>query len=167
METKNKFVPHRVKYRWTEDFKENRSARALQMTVQKILGAHQLLESFRESSQFFARIEAPDRLPLTIFKDGRNLIIANYFHRDGEQEADPAMDLEIGAGGGWYPIHVHLADDYHSCVDGPLFVNSEERRKQVAFAAKWAADLITSGYESGDVTQLSGEIEQKTERKDT
>lgn len=159
METKNEPVPHRARYRWTEDFKGNSAARELQAAIQKILDAQQLLECFRASYLFFAQIESPGHLPLTIWKDERNLTVANYFKRDGEQEADPAMDLKISKDGDWYPIHVHLADDYRSCVDGPLCIDFEERRKQVAFAAKWAADLLNAGYERGEVTKLSGETE--------
>lgn len=166
MNTKKESARHRTRYRWTEDYKMNRAACELKVAVQKILGAHQLLECFRESDPFFARIEVPNFLSLTICKDGSYLTVANYFQRDGEQEADPAVDLEIGKDGDWYPVHVHLADDYRSCIDGPLFIDFEERRKQVAFAAKWAADLLTSGYEAGEITQLSGEIETKTKRKD-
>jgi hypothetical protein len=121
--------------------------------------AQQLLDCFRASYLFFAEIEAPGHLPLTIWRDEKNLTVAHYFKRDGEQEADPALDMEIGKDGAWYPLHVHLADDLRSCIDGPLSIDFEERRKQVAFAAKWAADLLTQGYDRGEVTKLSGEIE--------
>lgn len=159
MEAQKQIETHRAKYRWTEDFKGNRSAPELKAAVEKILAAHQLLDCFQASYLFFVQIEGSGCLPLTIWKDERNLTVANYFERDGEQEADPAMDLEISKDGAWYPLHVHLADDYRSCIDGPLCIDFEERRKQVAFSAKWAADLLARGYDRGEVTKLSGEIE--------
>jgi hypothetical protein len=74
--------------------------------------------------------------------------------------ADPAMELVEGKDGGWYPIAVELADgNIRQCADGPLRIDYEERRKQAAFAAKWAADLLTLGYEHGNVSQLWGENE--------
>lgn len=157
MEGQNRFETHRAKYRWMEDFKGNRSAAELKVAIETILSAHQLLDCFQSSYHFFAQIEVPGHLPLTIRKDDRNLTVANYFERDGEQEADPAMDLQFSKDGAWYPLHVHLADDSRSCIDGPLRIDFEERRKQVAFASKWAADLLANGYQHGEISKLWGE----------
>ena len=156
--TKIENAPRRPKYRWTEDFKGSCPATDLQNAVEKILAAHQLLGRFREGVRFHAQIELDGSLPLTIAKQDRHIAIAHPFLSDAEPANDPAMDLELGKDGAWYPVSVELADgDLRQCVDGPFQIDFEERRKQVAFAAKWAAGLLTEGYHQGEVSQLSGE----------
>ena len=156
--TKNENAIHRARYRWTEDFKGNWAASELKAAVETILAAHQLLGSLREGAHFHARIESGTLLPLIISKHDRQITVGQYFMQDCDTYADPAMDLEIGKDGAWYPISVELADgNCRQCVDGPLRIDFEERRKQVSFAAKWAADLLAQGYERGEVSQLWGE----------
>lgn len=151
-------LPCRTRYRWTEDFKGNRSASELKAAIEKILAAHRLLDCFQEGVRFLARIETSSVLPLTIIKQDRHLTVAHYFLQDGDTNADPAMDLEIGKDGAWYPVSVELADgNCRQSVDGPLQIDFEERRKQADFAAKWAVDLLTQGYGRGEVSQLWGE----------
>lgn len=151
-------LPHRTKYRWAEDFKDNRSAVELKAAIEKILAAHRLLGCFQEGARFLARIESSSALPLTIIKQDRHLTVAHYFLQDGDTNVDPAMDLEIGKDGAWYPVSVELADgNCRQCTVGPLKIDFEERRKQAAFAARWAADLLVQGYEQGEVSQLWGE----------
>lgn len=160
MDAQMKPQTHRTKYRWTEDFKGNRSAPELRAAVEKILAAHQLLECFKAGSLFYARIDVGAVLPLTITKQDRQITVGHYFMQEGETYADPAMELEEGKDGGWYPIAVELANgNTRQCADGPLRIDYEERRKQAAFAAKWAVDLLTLGYEHGEISQLWGENE--------
>lgn len=158
MEAQKRLEPHRAKYRWTEDFKGNRSALELQTVVETILASHQLFECFKAGEIFHVRIEIGSLLPLTISKQGRQITIGHYFLRECETYADPAMELEEGKDGCWYPVNVEFADgNIRSCVDGPFTIDFEERRKQAIFAAKWAADLLTNGYRHGEISQLWGE----------
>lgn len=158
MEAQKKLETHRQKYRWTEDFKGNRSAQELKAAIETVLANHQLLECFKAGSHFHVRIEASAHLPLTITKQDRQITVGHYFKQDGDTYADPAMELEENRDGGWYPICVELADgNIRQCADGPLQIDFEERRKQVAFAAKWAADFLTHGYQRGEISQLWGE----------
>lgn len=151
-------VTHHARYRWTEDFKGNRPANELKDAIEKILAAHRLLGCFQDGARFLARIETGSFLPITIIKQDRQITVAHYFLQDGDSNADPAMDLEIGKDGAWYPISVELSDgNCRQCADGPLQIDYDERRKQAAFAAKWAADLLAQGYERGEVSQLWGE----------
>lgn len=150
-------APHKPKYRWTENFKGNCPANDLQNTVERILATHQLLGAFRDGARFYVRIELADCLPLAIAKLDQYITVAHPFLCDGDPSNDPAIDLEVGKDGAWYPVSVELADgNCRQCADGPLRIDFEERRKQVAFAAKWAANLLTQGYEQGSVSQLSG-----------
>lgn len=151
-------VPHKVKYRWIEDFKGNRPASELQAAIEKILASHKLLGSFREGTRFLVCIESDSFLPLTIAKHDRLITVGHYFLKDCDTCADPAMDLEIGKDGAWYPVGAELADgNCRQCINGPLQIDFEERRKLVSFAAKWAADLLAQGYEHGEISQLWGE----------
>lgn len=153
-----KTLGHRAKYHWTEDFKWNRSASELKAAVEMILASHQLLECFTAGTHFHVRIGIGSLLPLTISKQDRQIVIGHYFTQDGDTNADPAMELQEGKDGGWYPVSVELADgNIRSCVDGPLWIDFEERRKQAVFAAKWAADLLTPGYQHGEISELWGE----------
>lgn len=155
---KNENTTRKQRYRWTEDFKGNRPASELKAAIEKILAAHQLFGSFRDGVRFHARIESETFLPLTISKQERHITVGHYFMQDCDTYVDPAMDLEVGNDGAWYPISVELADgNCRQCVDSPLRIDFEERRKQVSFAAKWAADLLAQGYERGEVSQLWGE----------
>ncbi len=149
---------HRARYRWSEDFKSNRPASELRAAIEKILAAHRLLGCFQEGARFLARIDTSSAPPITIIKQDQHITVAHYFLQDGDTNADPAMDLEIGKDGAWYPVSVELSDgNFRQCADGPLQIDYDERRKQAAFAANWAADLLFQGYEKGEVSQLWGE----------
>lgn len=148
---------HRSVYKWLEDSKTNEAATELQFAVEHILRSHQLLNCFESAYHLGVKIESPGDLPLTIRKDGKHITVGRFFWRDGDECADPAVDLEVGKNGLWYPIHVHLTEDFRSCVDGPLLIDFEERQKQVRFCARWAADLLSRDYDAGEIADLWGE----------
>lgn len=148
---------YRPTYKWQETSKLNEFATELQLAVEHILRSHQILSCFETAGLFGVRIEREGDLPLSIRRDGKNITVGRFFWRDGGECADPAVQLEVGKNGLWYPIHVEFADDFRSCIDGPHSLDFEERQKQVRFCARWSADLMSQSYDTGEVADLWGE----------
>ena len=142
---------------WLEDMTANLSASNLQFTIEHILNSHLLLNCFDAAEHFGVKIEVQGQLPITIRKDGRQITVGSFYWQDESECANPAVDLEIGKDGAWYPVNVQLTDDLRTCRRSSVEIDFDERAKQVRFCARWAADLMGRGYDTGEVTDLWGE----------
>ena len=137
----------------------NLSCSQFKSTIERILGAHGLLQEFESNPEFAVRIKNDPYLPLAIERHGSEVTVTHYVTQNGDMIPDPDMAFERMADGSWYPVAIQFATGaYRRAMevrDGKRFINPREVRDQISFSRMWAKNLIAQRFISGQAERIS------------
>lgn len=135
-------------------------AKNLQDYIEELLGAHQLLDCFKQTKNFSATIGISGSRPLHIQRCTGKIIIGQYAHAADELLPDPEMVFEMNERGRWLPLNAFFGNGVRvNCKDGSWLSNLRERNYMRTLADRWTETLASQNYERGEVAELCGENE--------
>lgn len=117
----------------------------MQVAIEEILEAHNLLEEFnRHENSFHVKFEMGGYQPLVIERHGDTVSVTHYFIQMGDVMYDPDMTFSLKAG--WMPMEYTLSSlgVYHRVAeyrDGKLYTSRKGVADLKSFARTWAKNL--------------------------
>ena len=121
-----------------------------QTTIEKLLGAHNLLEQFHSQLDFHVRFDMPGYQRLVIERHGELISVAHYFEQNGDLIADPDVELHYPS---WVPTGITQAFfGYRSKFierDGKTYVDTRFHKDVSSFLSMWARNIKAQGWAEG------------------
>ncbi len=122
----------------------------MKSTIEQVLLAHGLNESFNSSTEFHAKIENGSYMPLIIERHSDMVVVAHYFEQNGDYIPDPDMEFFITPYG-WIPsgITFRIGAYRRAAIkdeEGKIRINKTEVRKNVQFSNMWARNIKNQGF---------------------
>jgi len=121
-----------------------------QETIEHLLQAHNLLESFQTQESFHVRFDKPGYQRLVIERHGDMLSVAHYFEQNGDLIADPDVELHYPS---WVPTAITQAFfGYRTKFierDGKTYVDTRFHKQVSEFLTMWARNIKAQGWAEG------------------
>ncbi len=134
-----------------------KSCDKMQKAIEQILESHHLLETFRSTEEFYVKISNEPYMPLTIEKNGNQVVVAHYYTQNGDLMPDPDVEFEIYQGV-WLPVAIqHSTGKYVRTMEGEgekriLFLDDYDDLHE--FSDFWAGNLLDQGFTKGKVERV-------------
>lgn len=133
-----------------KDINMKAQSSTMKKTILKILEKRNQLDKFLNSKEFHLRIENGSYMPLVIERHGQHVTVTHYYSQNGDQIADPDLEMLIGADGEWYPVGLQLCTGHYSRArwveDGKEFINLRINQEIKSFSTMWARNLVVQGW---------------------
>ncbi len=121
-----------------------------QTTIEQLLQAHNLLESFQTHDSFHVRFEKTGYQPLVIERHGELISVAHYFEQNGDLIADPDVELHYPS---WMPTGITQAFFGYRAKfierDGKTYIDTRFHQDVSSFLTLWARNLMAQGWAEG------------------
>ena len=118
-----------------------------QTTIEKLLAAHNLLESFHSQLDFHVRFDMPGYQRLVIERHGELISVAHYFEQNGDLISDPEVELHYPT---WTPTAITQSIGYRREKfierEGQTFVDTKFHREVSSFLSMWARNIQAQGW---------------------
>ncbi len=124
----------------------------IKLTIERILRAYGMLEKFRSDELFYAKIENPPYLDLSIERHGNRITLSHYAKCNGDLIPDPDMEFVIMPNENWMPVAIQLNTGHYQRAlqfseTGALFSYFPKAlSSQISFSNMWAKNLISQGF---------------------
>ena len=129
---------------------------SMQVSIERILQAHGLLEDFNTNTEFHARFEKGGYDPLVIERLGSERVsVAHYFVQNGDLMADPDIVFDFET---WCPIEITQAPVgvYRRKFferNGKQYVDVSFHRDVMALVNVWAKNLRFQAWENAELVR--------------
>ena len=119
-----------------------------QTTIEKLLAAHNLLESFHSQLDFHVRFDMPGYQRLVIERHGELISVAHYFEQNGDLVPDPEVELHYPT---WTPIAITQAfgirrEKFTTRMNNMTLVDTRFDREVSSFLSMWARNIQAQGW---------------------
>ncbi|HPO87261.1 MAG TPA: hypothetical protein PLN86_15575 [Candidatus Hydrogenedentes bacterium] len=123
-------------------------ATLFQTTIEKLLAAHNLLETFHTQLDFHARFDMPGYQRLVIERHGELISVAHYFKQNGDLVPDPEVELHYPT---WTPTAITQAfgirrEKFITRMNNMVLVDTRFDREVSSFLSMWARNIQAQGW---------------------
>lgn len=128
-----------------------------QHAIENVLKAHNLLEAFQSTPEFYVRLDMPNYDRLVIERQGETIIVGHYFEQNGDLMADPEIELHFPT---WVPTAITqiLGGRRAKFVErgSQTFVDTRFHDEVTSFLSTWAENIKGQGWDKhGKVSDVS------------
>ena len=137
----------------------------MQVSVECILEAHDLLDAFHTTVDFHVRLEKPNFDPLVIERIGDRVVVAHrrwsldrYFQQGGDTMSDPEIVFDYET---WTPLEITQSPVgiYRSkfvTLDEETYVDTRFHQAGFPLGRVWARNLRHQGWENATLVKKTG-----------
>ena len=131
-----------------------------QQAIETILKAHDLLQAFQASPEFYVCFTMPGFDRLVIERQGSQVIVGHYFEQNGDLMSDPEVVFDLET---WAPLELTQSPMgvYRRKFierDGKTYVDTRFDRGVRPLVRMWADNLLHQGWSNPERCKVQVEV---------
>lgn len=130
-----------------------------QHTIESLLKKFNKLSQFKNSNEFYLKLENGLYMDLVIERQGDTVMVGHYRIQNGDLISDPVLVFTIQDSGNWLPWRVEqiFGDTEVSRyqADGSITWHKSRYRNFVSFASLFADNIVHQGWDRAAVKSFS------------
>lgn len=122
-----------------------------QHTIESLLKKFNKLSQFKNSNEFYLKLENGSYMDLVIERQGDTVMVGHYRIQNGDLISDPVLAFIILDSGNWFPWRVEQffgdTEVAHYQADGRITWHKSRYRSFISFAALFANNIVQQGWD--------------------
>lgn len=130
-----------------------------QHTIESLLKKFNKLSHFKNSNEFYLKLENGSYMDLVIERQGDTVMVGHYCIQNGDLISDPVLVFIVQDSGNWFPFRIEQVFGDTEVAryqeDGRITWHKTRYENFISFAALFARNIVQQGWDRAQIKSFS------------